>query len=258
MLNSNVGAQLYTVREFTQTPADVRKTFERVAQIGYRSVQVSGTCPMDAHELASIAKDTGLTIALTHTPYDRFVKELDKVMEEHAIFDCKIIGIGAMPAQFHESGEEGAEAFIRQFNPIAQELKKNGFIFGYHNHAFEFRKYNGRYIFDRLVEETDPEAFQFILDTYWLQYGGMNPEKIIHRLKGRIATLHLKDFKIENFSDIKMAEIFNGNLEWPSIIAAAKEAGTPWYMVEQDICPGDPFESLTISYNNLDKSGLLG
>lgn len=255
-MKSNVGAQLYTVRDFTQTPADVRATFEKVAKIGYRSVQVSGTCPMDAGELASIAKDTGLTIALTHTPYDRFVKELDKVMEEHATFGCKIIGLGSMPDQYR-TGAEGADAFVKEFNAIAKELKKNGFLFGYHNHAFEFQRFDGRYVFDRLVEDTDPEAFQFIIDTYWLQYGGMSPERIIRSLKGRIATLHLKDLKIENYFDIKMAEIFNGNLDWPGIVAAAKGAGTPWYMVEQDICPGDPFESLTISYNNLAKSGLL-
>lgn len=256
MMNSSVGAQLYTVRDFAKTPADVRATFEKVAKIGYRSVQVSGLCPMDAAELASIAKDTGLTIALTHTSYDRLVGDLKNVMKEHAIFGCKIIGLGCMPAQFQD-GAEGVDAFVKEFNPIAKELKKNGFLFGYHNHAFEFQRFDGRYIFDRLVEDTDPEAFQFILDTYWLQYGGKSPEKIIRSLKGRIATLHLKDLKIENFSDIKMAEIFNGNLDWPGIVAAAKEAGAPWYMVEQDICPGDPFESLTISYNNLAKSGLF-
>jgi sugar phosphate isomerase/epimerase len=53
-----------------------------------------------------------------------------------------------------------------------------------------------------------------------------------------------------------MAEVGEGNLNWPGILAACKEANVEWYAVEQDICPGDPFESLAISYRNLAAMGL--
>ena len=48
-----------------------------------------------------------------------------------------------------------------------------------------------------------------------------------------------------------MAEVGEGNLNWPSILEAAKEAGVEWYIVEQDTCQRDPFESLSISLRNL-------
>ncbi len=53
-----------------------------------------------------------------------------------------------------------------------------------------------------------------------------------------------------------MAEIGEGNLDWPGILAACREANVQWYAVEQDICPGDPFESLKISYQNLKQMGV--
>jgi len=52
-----------------------------------------------------------------------------------------------------------------------------------------------------------------------------------------------------------MAEVGEGNLDWPDILAAAREAGTEWYIVEQDTCQRDPFESLAISLRNLRDMG---
>ena len=52
------------------------------------------------------------------------------------------------------------------------------------------------------------------------------------------------------------AEVGEGNLNWPGIMAAAKEAGTKWYIVEQDTCQRDPFDSLAISFRNLQGMGL--
>ena len=52
------------------------------------------------------------------------------------------------------------------------------------------------------------------------------------------------------------AEVGEGNLDWPGILAAAEEAGVQWYIVEQDICQRDPFASLAISFNNLKAMGL--
>ena len=39
-----IGAQLFTVRDYAKTLDDFAKTLEKIAKIGYRVVQVSGTC----------------------------------------------------------------------------------------------------------------------------------------------------------------------------------------------------------------------
>jgi sugar phosphate isomerase/epimerase len=53
-----------------------------------------------------------------------------------------------------------------------------------------------------------------------------------------------------------MAEIGEGNLNWPEVLKACREAGVQWYIVEQDFCQRDPFESLGISLKNLRGMGL--
>ena len=53
-----------------------------------------------------------------------------------------------------------------------------------------------------------------------------------------------------------MAEVGEGNLNWPAILDACKATGAEWYIVEQDTCQRDPFESLAISLRNLQGMGL--
>ena len=66
MKASQIAAQLYTVRDFLKTPADIHVSLKKVAAIGFRAVQVSGMGPIPETELASACKDLGLTICSTH------------------------------------------------------------------------------------------------------------------------------------------------------------------------------------------------
>ena len=53
-----------------------------------------------------------------------------------------------------------------------------------------------------------------------------------------------------------MAEVGEGNLNWPAIVKSCKAAGVEWYLVEQDTCYRDPFESVAISLRNMKAMGL--
>jgi sugar phosphate isomerase/epimerase len=53
-----------------------------------------------------------------------------------------------------------------------------------------------------------------------------------------------------------MAEVGEGNLNWHGILKACKDADVKWYIVEQDTCQRDPFDSLAISLHNLQSMGL--
>ena len=61
-----IGAQLYGLRDFTKTLDDFKETLKKVADIGYTSVQVSGTCAYEGEWLAEALKEAGLTCDLTH------------------------------------------------------------------------------------------------------------------------------------------------------------------------------------------------
>ena len=92
-----IGAQLYTVREHTKTLEDFSRTLEKIAAIGYRNVQVSGTCAYEPAWLKAELDRTGLRCVLTHTDPGRIAAETDAVAAEHQAFGCTHIGIGSLP-----------------------------------------------------------------------------------------------------------------------------------------------------------------
>lgn len=70
-----IGAQLYTVREFMKTPYDMAQTLEKIAALGYRFVQLSGSGPYDPRWMREQLEANGLRCVLTHIPVDRLVNE---------------------------------------------------------------------------------------------------------------------------------------------------------------------------------------
>ncbi|MCB0010226.1 MAG: hypothetical protein KDE04_27360, partial [Anaerolineales bacterium] len=70
-----LAAQLYTLRDFTQTAADLRQTLQKVRQIGYTSVQLSAVGPIPAEEVKSALDEAGLSVCITHTAYPRLLDD---------------------------------------------------------------------------------------------------------------------------------------------------------------------------------------
>jgi sugar phosphate isomerase/epimerase len=246
------GAQLYTIRDYAQTPEGINESLRRIKEIGYTTVQASGLGPIPADELAAIARSHELEIVITHMPYARFLEDLDGLIKEHHTLGCGIVGLGGLPVEYRNA--DGYPAFAKKFSAIADELGKNGLKFSYHNHHFEFQKHNGKLGMDALVEHTNPETFLFTLDTYWVQAGGADPSSWLRKLKGRVDAIHLKDMTVIDEQQI-MTEIMEGNLQWPDIFKASEEAGVKWYLVERDSGPTEAFDSLRISYENLKSAG---
>lgn len=254
MPNTTIAAQLYTLREFIKTPGDVAKTLKKVREIGYEAVQVSGMGPIAPAELKKIADENGLAIIATHTPWQRLKEDLDGVIAEHKLWNCKYVGLGAMPAECRTSKENYLQ-FAKDASVIAKKLEEAGLSFVYHNHAFEFIKFDGKTGLEYFYEESD-RAVNGEIDTFWVQKGGSDPAAWIRKLKGRMEIVHFKDMVINDKGEQIMAEVGEGNLNWPAILDACREIGIQWHIVEQDVCQRDPFESLAISLKNLKAMGL--
>ena len=256
MTQPRLAAQLYTVRQHIQTAQAFAASMERIRVMGYRAVQVSGIGPIPDAEVKSIVDDVGLVICNTHVrPTEALWEDLDSVIAQHRLWNCRHVAIGSMPARFREQGEAGFHEFAREASAIGEKLHRAGLTFSYHNHSFEFVRFGRRTGLDIIFEESDPRYLQAEIDTYWVQHGGADPMLWIRRMAGRMPVVHLKDMVIVG-KEQAMAEIGEGNLNWPAILQACRDAGVEWYAIEQDVCRRDPFESLRISYENLKAMGL--
>ncbi|WP_310833137.1 sugar phosphate isomerase/epimerase family protein [Paenibacillus pedocola] len=252
MKQTTIAAQMYTLREFTQTPEGLRAAFLKLKDIGYQAVQISGIGKIDPQLVKQYADEAGLTICATHVSWDRLVNDLEALAAEHKLWNCKYIGLGSLPGEYQDS-QESYRTFARLASEIARTLQKeHGLQFIYHNHDFEFERVDGVTGIDVLVEESDADALGFELDLYWVQAGGGSPVDWVRKVQDRMQVVHLKDMAVVDRKQV-FAEIGEGNMNYEDIIKACRETGVEWYVVEQDVCRRDPFESLAISLNYLQK-----
>jgi len=247
-----VGAQLYTVKAYCKTLEGLSETLKKVADIGYTTVQVSGTCPYEPAWMAEQLKMNGLTCGITHTSFQRMKEETEAVIQDHNILGCDYIGIGSGAAK-------DVENFAIEAKPVVQKFKEAGKLFMYHNHyqEYENKLEDGRNVMEYLTDVFSADEMGYTLDLYWVKYAGYDPMEEIQRLKGRLPCVHLKDMLKEN-DEMKMAWIGGGNtMDYEKLVAALADAGTKYAYVEQDSCYGeDPLECLRKSYNYLCAIGL--
>lgn len=249
-----IGAQLYTLRTYLQTEEDIRISLKKVADMGYKIVQVSGMGKIDPHLLRDICDGLGLKIVLTHNPAERILWDTDNLIKEHEILGCEYIGLGGMPEKYRSDFWIGQ--FGKDFLTPAKKMADAGKHFMYHNHDFEFeRQPNGRLLIEMLLEQLPPELMGITLDTYWVQAGGADVCQWLEILKDRIPCVHFKDMAVKNRIQL-MAAVGEGNLNFPGIIKKLNDLGTAKYaLVEQDVCPRDPFDCLRVSRENLLRYG---
>jgi len=243
---SQVAAQLYTVRDFCGTPDDIARTLERVRAIGYEAVQTSGLGPIPNADLLRLARENGLTICATHESIGEVLDQPERVVDKLRALDCGHTAIG-FPSGVDLGSKDGVLDFCRRFESAAQGFVEAGMTVSHHNHHHEFRRIEGKPVLGWILDQT--RAVSLELDTYWVQYGGGSPVEWNCRAKGRLPLLHLKDYAISADNSPQFAEIGQGNLDWPAIIASAEESGCQCFIVEQDTCSGDPFDSLRVSFD---------
>ena len=84
-----LGAQLYTVRDFIQTEEDFNRTAKKIADIGYHTVQLSAVGKeIRPERIREICDSHGLKIVLTHIDVNRILYDTEKLIKEHDIYGC--------------------------------------------------------------------------------------------------------------------------------------------------------------------------
>jgi sugar phosphate isomerase/epimerase len=245
-----IAAQLYTVRDQLRDPSQVGSVLRRLRDIGYRAVEVAGLGPGARERFAAELSGAELVACAVHVPLERLVGDLDGVAAECREWGCGYVVLPSLPDGYRS--EAGYRRFAAEAAELATRLRAFALQLVYHNHSHELERYGKQTGLELLLAASASDTLKAELDTYWLQYGGVNPSSYIRRFKGRVPLVHLKDMAVRDGRPM-MAEVGEGNLDWPDILNACRDAGTEWLVVEQDESERNPMESLAISHANLAK-----
>ena len=138
-----------------------------------------------------------------------------------------------------------------QLNIAGERCKKSGIQLCYHNHNFEFEKQGDTYPYDILLG-CDKNLVKMEIDLYWIKKAGQDAIKIFHEHPGRFPLWHVKD--MDNTADQNFTEVGSGIIDFKEIFKYKSLAGMKYFFVEEDKCPGSPFDSITKSIDYIKKN----
>lgn len=260
-----IAVQVYSVRD--DAKADLRGTLTKIKAMGYDGVEFAGLYGYDPADIRDMCAELGLTPISAHVPLADLKKDPKGTIAQYVTIGCRFIAVPYLPENLRP-GTDGWVPTVEDIKIIAEEAKAQGIQLLYHNHDFEFVRLDGEYALDMLYREIP--ALQTELDTCWVNVGGENPANYVRKYTGRAPVVHLKDFFGEKSDDMyeligietkapqrpsgfEFRPLGCGLQDFPAILAAAKDAGAEWVVVEQDKATmgKTPLESIEISINYL-------
>jgi sugar phosphate isomerase/epimerase len=249
-----IGVQLYTLRDLCSN--DFAATVREVKSIGYAGVELAGHGNLkSAKDVRKACDDAGLIIGGSHAGIDALERDAGKVMDDFDIYGCTQIVVPWLD-QKRRADAAGWRKFAADMMAVSKKLAARGFTLGYHNHSFEFEKFDGQYGLDILWQHSDAKAVRAELDVYWVKHGKVDPAAYMKQLGTRLLCLHLKD--MDKSDPNKFTQVGRGQLDFASIITAAKEMKLEWGFVEQDNCYDvPPMESVRVSFEALKTLGAV-
>jgi sugar phosphate isomerase/epimerase len=245
-MKHKIAAQLYTVRDLLEK--DFIGVLKELKDMGFAGVEMAGLYGQDPKEIAAALNELELSVAGMHVGVDRLRKELPAVLDEAELFGTKHL---VMPYVVEEDRTEDYYVSLKsELNELAAVLKKDGYIISYHNHDFEFhKKIEDKVVLEYLLRPSSDNLLHAELDVYWVTKAGHDVLEFLSPLAGRVPTLHVKD--MAPGEEGSFAEVGTGVIDFEPILRWGEENGVQWYIIEQDVCPGNPLDSLRVSIGNL-------
>ncbi|MDY3243146.1 MAG: sugar phosphate isomerase/epimerase [Candidatus Limiplasma sp.] len=248
-MNFPIGLQLYSVRDDLEK--DFEGTLRKVKALGYDTVEFAGLFGHSAEEVRGLCKEIGLVPLSAHVPFVDMINDPDGVLKVYADIGCKFVVIPYLTEEYRP-GQPKFQEVIDGAKLLGEKAKALGMQLCYHNHDFEFVKLNGEYALDILYKEVPADILETEVDTCWVKVAGEDPSAYLRKYTGRAHIVHLKDFageksehmyaligidddkKEEEANKFEFRPVGYGKQDFSSILAAAKDAGAEWVVVEQD------------------------
>jgi len=250
-----IGLQLFTCRK--QAQKDLLGTLEKLSALGIKYIEAA-RINFDDKDIAAFKKakeQFGIEVVSAQIKPNILADEFDKCVKFLKETDCKTAIISVLPTECIIGSDEKLVEFCKWASELAKKYKEEGIQLCYHHHDFEFIRSGEGTRFDIIVENMS-EDMNFVIDTYWTTKAGINVEKLLNRLSGRVRGVHLRDYALyrkfigRNPSNYALGD---GVIDFNWIIEAAKANGVDYGAIEQNT--KHPFSEIAKSVAHIEKIG---
>lgn len=161
-------------------------SLKKVAEMGYTGVEFAGGYGgLSAAELKGYLAELGLEPISSHVGLDKIEEQLPYLAELGVSY---VVCPGAPIGSYEEVLNTAKE-----LNRLGKLAADAGLQLGYHNHTPEFGEFDGKYILNILMEETDPELVKFQIDVGWATCAGIDVPAYLQTHADRINLIHVKE-----------------------------------------------------------------
>ena len=120
---SQVGVQLYTVRDHLKDASEFARTLDRLKAIGYSAVELVHSETVSDNQIAQICHSAGMTVAAAHIPGQVITKNPEAVAETLRLVGARI-GVYAFPSGVDMGSRPAVEQLADQLEQCAAYLNQ--------------------------------------------------------------------------------------------------------------------------------------
>ncbi|MBN9035062.1 MAG: sugar phosphate isomerase/epimerase [Rhizobiales bacterium] len=223
--------QLYSSRNFP--PLDA--TLKMVGDLGYAEVEGFGGVYGDPKALKAALDRNGLKMTSGHFGIDMLENEVDKALDIARTVGMKAIYCPYLMPDQRPTDAAGWRAFGKRLEKAGKPYRDAGYIFGWHNHDFEFKALPDGSLPMTLILEAAP-SLTWEADVAWIVRGGADPIDWIRRYGDRLTAVHVKDIAPagQNADEDGWADVGHGTVPWKAIWAEVKKTPAKIFVMEHD------------------------
>jgi sugar phosphate isomerase/epimerase len=240
-----VGIQLYTLRDDARK--DLGKTLADIAAAGYKDVEMLGSMGnfgASPKQARAMLDKNGLRAPSTHVGTD-VLTNLDRAVEDAHVLGHQYIVVASLP-QDQAKTPDDYRRWADKFNEAGAKARKSGIWLGFHDEAWDFKKVDGKVLYDELASRIDSKVVRLQLDTGNLGVAGGDPIEYMRRYRDKYWQFHIKD--VPSLGAPNDTELGKGVIDFKRLLGMINHIDEKHLYVEQESYPGAPLDSARRDY----------
>ncbi|MCA9833112.1 MAG: sugar phosphate isomerase/epimerase [Thermomicrobiales bacterium] len=244
---ATIGFQLSSITPYLATPEDIRTSFARIAETGYRFVQLQGVpseIPDDV--IVSALRDAGLTCVATQEDYPLgFGADPDRDIRRALACNARYLTCALIPQEVNSVAT--LNDFAETLSEIADRVSEAGLIFAFHPISPDYRQMEDRMVFERLMDAL-PDHVQLTFCIAAAHSAGVDPALVFEKYRGRIDLVHFKDDAPQSDGTRHLMPLGQGSHDWSGILQQCDTNSVKYVFAEQERWLSDAFACASDSY----------
>jgi hypothetical protein len=251
---TNLGFQASSLKAYLTTPSEVRTTFGKLREMGYRHLQLQWIAPaVPLNVTAEALHETGLTCIATQDSFQEVQNNFDYFLSMNQLWGSKSLCISTIPKELMTP--EGLQLFADKMTRMAERLGEHGIGLSFHPLWFNYASIDGISAVDRVMDML-PQHVKLTLCVLQAVRAKTDTIALLEQYSGRVEICHFKDYALTAAGEEYLVPVGQGLIDWPPIFEACHRTGVSWGLTEQESWQKDAFLCAQESFDYITENGI--